>query len=185
MNKKIIGFATLGVVGFLLIVFIGGVFSFRAKAVNFEETIKAQYSQNQNNYDNMWKKFKEISQVTDKYAEDLKELYNNAMTGRYGEDGSQAMFQWLREQNPNLSPETYIILQSTIESGRNKFEADQKQLIAKKEQYNKLLRSNSALIYNVVLNFPRIDMEEFSIVTSEQTEEVFKEKKADEINLFE
>lgn len=183
--KKTIFLASLGVVGVLLLFFVTALFSFRTKAVNLEETIKAQYTQNQNSYDNLWKKFKEISQVTDRYASDLKELYANAMTGRYGEDGSRAMFQWLHEQNPTLSSETYVKLQSVVEAGRNSFESDQKQLIAKKEQYAKLLRSNSALVLNVILGFPKINLDEYSIVTSGQTENVFKEKKADEINLFE
>jgi hypothetical protein len=182
--KNIPLLASLGVVGLLLIVLIGGLLSFRSNAVNFEESIKAQYSQNQNNYDNMWKKFKEISQVTDKYASDLKELYNGAMTGRYGKDGSKAVFQFISEQNPNLSPETYTRLQSIIESGRNSFESDQKTLIAKKEQYSKLLRSNSALIYNALLGFPKIDLDKYGIVTSDETEKAFEEKKAEEIKLF-
>jgi len=183
MNKTI-KWAIVGTIGLLLVFLVGGLLSFRTKSVNFEETIKAQYSQNQNNYDNMWKKFKEIAQVTDKYADDLKELYKNAMTGRYGENGSQAMFQWLHEQNPTLSVDTYTKLQSTIEAGRNSFESDQKQLVAKKEQYAKLLRSNSALIYNIILNFPKIDLEKYSIITSEQTEKVFEDKKAGAIELF-
>lgn len=183
-TSLIVGLSILGVVGFFVLVFVAGLLSFRTSAVNFEESIRAQYSQNQNNYDNMWKKFKEVAQVTDKYSEDLKELYDNAMTGRYGADGSKAVFQWITEQNPNLSTETYIRLQSTIEAGRNSFESDQKQLIAKKEQYAKLLRSNSALVYNLVLGFPKIDLEEFGIVTSEQTDKAFQEKKADAVELF-
>lgn len=182
---KNIAIGAVGLIILLTLSFLFGLLGFRSTAVNFEESIKAQYTQNQNNYDNMWKKFKEMAQVTDQYAEDLKELYDNAMTGRYGEGGSKAVFQWLNEQNPNLSPETYTRLQSTIEAGRNSFESDQKQLIAKKEQFSKLLRSNKALVYNAILNFPTIDLDEYSIVTSEVTDEAFKTKKSDTINLFE
>jgi hypothetical protein len=184
MEKHIVKLSILGVAGFFLFSLIIGTFSFRSKAVNFEESIRAQYSQNQNNYDNMWKKFKEISQVTDKYSSDLKELYNNAMVGRYGDDGSKALFQWIQEQNPNLNPDTYLKLQSTIEAGRNSFESDQKQLVAKKEQYAKLIRSNSALVFNMVLGFPKIDLDKYSIVTSDKTNEAFETKKDNEIELF-
>jgi hypothetical protein len=179
-----VALATFGVLLLFIFVFIGSLLSFRTQAVNFEESIRAQYTQNQNNYDNMWKKFKEMAQVTDKFADDLKELYDNAMEGRYGGDGSQAMFQWITEQNPNLSPETYTRLQSTIEASRNSFQSDQKQLISKKESYQKLLRSNGALVYNVFLGFPKIDMAKFSIVTSEETDRVFESKKAEEVTLF-
>lgn len=184
MKNKIILWSVLGTIGFLLLTFVGGIFSFRGKAVNFEESIKAQYTQNQNNYDNMWKSFREMAQVTDKYATDLKELYDNAMTGRYGKDGSKAVFQFLQEQNPNLSPETYTRLQSTIEAGRNSFESNQQQLIAIKEQYTKLLRSNGAIIPNAILNYPKIDLDKYGIVTSEATDKAFQDKKADEVKLF-
>jgi hypothetical protein len=182
--KKVVWLSVLGVVGFLLVVFVGSILSFRGKAVNFEESIKAQYTQNQNNYDNMWKKFREMAQVTDKYADDLKVLFDNAMTGRYGQDGSKAVFQFIIEQNPTLSLETYSRLQSTIESGRDSFQSAQEQLIAKKEQYTKLLRSNSAIIPNAILRYPRIDLNMYGIVTSDQTDKVFEDKKADEVKLF-
>lgn len=185
-SKGLVAFAAVATtLGLIVMVFIGGLLGFRSKAVNYEESIKAQYEQNQNNYDNMWKEFREIAQVTEQYADDLKELYDNAMTGRYGEDGSQAMFQWLTEQNPTLSTETYTQLQYTIEAGRNSFETDQKELISIREEYAKLLRSNNALIYNAVLGYPTIDLDEYTIVTSEETDRVFEEKQADEINLFE
>jgi hypothetical protein len=180
-----IALSIIGVVFFICIVFAGGLLSFRSSAVNLEETIKAQYSQNQNNYDSMWKKFKEMSQVPEKYAADLKELYLSSISARYGESGSQAMFQWLQEKNPDLNVEVYSNLQLAIESGRNSFEANQKQLVAKKEQYAKLLRSNSALVYNAILHYPKIDLDKFSIITSEETDRAFEDKKAEKINIFE
>ena len=184
MRNKITAWAVVGTLCLFLLIFISGLLSFRKNSVNFEESIKAQYSQNQNSYDNMWKKFKEVAQVTDKYSDDLKELYDNVMTGRYGADGSKAVFQWITEQNPNLSTETYTKLQSVIESSRNSFESDQKQLVAIKEQYNKLLRSNSALVYNAILKFPKIDLSKFDIVTSEVTDKAFEDKKVDEVKIF-
>ena len=182
--KKNILWGTFGITALLVLFLITGLLSFRTASVNLEESIKAQYTQNQNNYDNMWKKFKETSQVTEQYAEDLKELYTNALTARYGETGSQSMFQWLQEHNPDLSSETYVRLQSTIEAGRNSFESDQKQLISKKEQYTKLLRSNKALVFNAFLGFPTIDLDEYGIVTSVETDKIFDLKQSEQINLF-
>jgi hypothetical protein len=77
----------------------------------------------------------------------------------------------------------YTQLQRTIEAGRNGFEADQKQLLDKKRQYEVLLNGTSSLFYNIWFNFPRIDLAKYDIVTSDKTEEVFKSKKDNDILL--
>jgi hypothetical protein len=184
VNKTLVAvLSVVGVIAVVSIMIVSSLLSFRADAVKMEETIIAQYSQNQNSYDSMWKKFKEMAQVTDMYSNDLKKVYDSAIQGRYGEDGSRAMFQWIQEHNPNLDSTTYIKLQNAIESGRTNFENEQKSLIDRKMAYQMLLRSNRALFVNWVLKFPKIDLDKYSIVTSAPTDDAFTSKKADEIKL--
>ena len=151
--------------------------------VQMEAGIKAQYDQNRNNYDNMWKKFKEATQTTTMYTEDLKKVYDSAIQGRYGKNGSKAMFQWLKENNPNFDSSMYKNLQVMIEGGRNSFEENQKMLVDKKRQYEVVVQSFPTIVVARTLGFPKIDLNKFDIVTSDTTEETFKTKKADEIKL--
>lgn len=170
----------LAIVGLLVLFIFGygcGCLGYRQDCVKSEAGIEAQYKQNQNNYDNMWKKFKEIAVVPDMYVNAMKDLWAKTMTARYGEGGSKALFQFIQEQNPNLDASVYTQLQRTIEAGRNGFEADQKQLLDKKRQYEVLLNGTSSLFYNIWFNFPRIDLAKYDIVTSDKTEEVFNSKK--------
>lgn len=172
--------ATLALFGF---VYGGCALSFRSDCVRAENGIKAQYAQNQNDYDNMWKKFREMAQVPEMYVEDLKKVYDGAIKARYGENGSQAAIQFITEHNPNFDASMYTKLQSAIEAGRNGFEADQKQLIDKKRQYQDLLGGTKALFVGFWFGFPRIDLDQYDIVTSDETQDVFKDKKSDEIDL--
>jgi len=165
------------------IVFVGSALSFRSGCIRAEAGIKAQYTQNQNNYDNFWKKVKEMAQVPAMYAEDLQKLYDGAIKGRYGAGGSQAVLQFIKEHNPQLDGRLYLQLQAAIEAGRNGFAADQQQLIDKKRQYEVALGSTTALWANVLFNFPRIDLDQYGIVTSEQTDEAFRAKKSTELRL--
>lgn len=181
--KKMVTFGILGVVALLAIVYLGSVLSFRTDCVRAEAGIKAQYEQNKNNYDNMWKKFKEMAQVTDMYSGDLKKLYDGTMQARYGEEGSKAMFQFIKEHNPQLDSAVYVRLQAAIEAGRNGFMADQQQLIDKKREYETVLGSNRALFVNMWLGFPHIDLDKYGIVTSERTDDAFKKKQDDEVKL--
>jgi hypothetical protein len=184
MNKSIKSLVILGSVGLLAIFLIGGFFGYRTDCIRAENKLDAQYSQDKNNYDNMRKKFMETAQVNQKYSDDMKEIWSNAMSGRYGADGSKALFQFVKEHNPTLDSSIYTKLMSIIEAGRNSFEADQKQLLDIKNMYKDLLGSTRGLLYNWALGFPRCDLSKYDIVTSSSTEEAFKTKQADEIDVF-
>jgi len=181
--KTLITIAIFAVIGGFGLSYAGCALDFRSSCIKAEAGIKAQYSEDQNNYDNMWKSFREMAQVNNNYAEDLKKVFDSAVQGRYGANGSQAAMQWIHEHNPSLSDATYTKLQAAIEAGRNRFEAEQKQLIDRKREYEVLLGSTQALATNFWFNFPRIDLAKFDIVTSDRTSKAFEEKKDDEIKL--
>lgn len=181
-----------GLAIFLGILFMGfvGVVAIAGSAIGLynnlasqEEGLKAQYKQNQNNYASYVDKLVTSAQVTDNYADDLRKVYKAAMEGRYGADGSKAVFQMLTEQNPNLDPKLYTQLQQLIEAGRNSFEADQKSLLDKKRIYETNLRTFPSNIVASMMGFPTAAMAEIDIVTSDATEKAFKSKKAEPVQL--
>ncbi len=176
----------VGVFIFLLVFGIGcfsTINSINNNCVSYEAQIEAQYRQNQNNYDNMFKKILEVSQVTDKYAKDLKELFDNTMRGRYGKDGSKAMFQFLKEHNPTLDTQVYTKLQNLIAAGRTDFMDEQKMLLDKKQAYDIYRKQLTTAIISNFMGFPKIDLKSMDIVTSDETESAFKTKKAAPLKL--
>lgn len=181
--KKMAILGALGIAALFLVIFIGTAFGFRSDCVKLEASIKAQHETNKSNYDNMWKRFREMSQVTVAQADDLERVYKSALTARYGEEGSQSVFQWIREHNPNLDPAVYVQLQRAIESGRTSFAADQQQLLDKKREYEVVLNGNRALFVNWMFGFPKIDLSKYGIVTSERTDDAFRRGQDEEIKL--
>lgn len=176
----------LGIVGAVVlfgVIGITSVIGINNNMVGIEAGIKAQYKQNQNNYDNYIKKVQEVAQVPDMMRDDLEKVYKTAMTARYGENGSKAMFQWLKEQNPNLDPTVYVKIQNIIDAGRTSFEADQKMLLDKKRVYEVELGVFPNNLIASFLGFPKMDLSKFDIVTSGETEEAFKTKKSKPLNL--
>lgn len=168
-----------------LLVFAYGasVLSFRTDAYAAEFGIQAQYDQNRNSYDNMWKRFREAAQVPAMQAEQTEKLFKSAIQARYGTDGSKALFQAIAEQNPHLDSTVYTQLQRSIEAGRTSFAAEQKQLLDKKREYQSMLKTTRAAMASPFLNFPTIDLSQFQIVTSDRTEEAFTSRRADEVKL--
>ncbi len=152
-------------------------------AIQMETTITAQYDQDRNNYAKMFNSLKEAAQVPEMYIDGLKQVYDSALKGRYGKDGSKAVFQWIKEVNPHVDSSLYTKLQSMIEANRNAFEANQKSLIDKRQVYEIFLKQMPRGFVLQLMGFPKIDLNKYTIVTSEETEKAFDTKKAGPISL--
>lgn len=180
------GIIALGLGAVVLVVgvsLVGWFIGTRNEFIAQEQGITAQYDQNRNNYDNFVKSVVEVAQVPTKYVEGLKEVALAAIQGRYGEKGSQAVFQWIKEQNPTVDPGVYKKVQQVIEAGRLSFETNQKTLIDKKRLYQTQLAQFPGSIVASVSGFPRIDLKKFDIVTSDRTEKAFETKRDEAIKL--
>lgn len=177
--KIIIGFFVLTIGSVLA---IGGyVMSVRSSANRMEKNVVYQYEQNKNNYDKMWKTFKETAQVTDMYAGDVQKLFSQVIEGRKGSD--QELFRMIKESNPTLDASIYKRLQEVIEAGRSDFEENQKMLLDKKKQYATFLDEIPEGPIASFFGFPKVDLNQFQIVTSDRTEGTFKSGKDDEVKL--
>lgn len=178
IGKAVTGIGVgLAAIGLIAIVSVVGIYN---SCIRHEADIKAQYSENQNNYDKLFKTVAETAQVPTAYAKDLKDLYTATTATRYGQGGSKAVFQFIKEHNPQLDSSLYKQVQQVIEAGRIDFESKQASLIDRKRVYESQVL-NTAVTGSVakVLGFPRIDLDKFSIVTSATTEAAFETKKSE------
>jgi hypothetical protein len=182
----IVTFGILGALALLAVFFISGYFGFSNQCNQYENNIKAQYSENQNVYDNGWKKVVEIAQVPQQQMAAMKDLYMGMISGRYGQDGSKAMFQMMKEANPNVDQSTYTKVQQTIEEFHNKFEQRQSEMVERTRQYqNYITASTEGRLWNSFLRYPKIDMVKYTtVVTSDQTQQTFTDKKAGPLDVF-
>jgi hypothetical protein len=181
LNLKFVGLGCLGLVAVCVLIAIisfAVMWGHRNTAVALDEQIKAQYTSNQSNYDNMWKKFKEIAQVSDMQADDFKKVYTDLITGRYNDP--QLLFKSVQESNPNLGTEVYTKLQNEISAGRSEFDRNQSKIADQIREYNTFIRKH--VVMNTIFKFPQLDSQKY-IVTSGRTEGAFDSGKDDEIKL--
>lgn len=180
--------ATLGVIGSYFVGYLG----FRNTAQSFEVDIPAQYTETQNVYDNGWKKVVEIAQVPELQAKQVKDVYAGVMTGRYGADGSKALIQLIREDNPKLGEAVYTKVQQTVEAFHDSFQASQTNLIGRKQEYAKFITATTAgIFYNWLGKYPHIKIgvqvgtqDDYQIVTSDKTQTDFQNHKSEPLNLL-
>lgn len=139
-----------------------------------ERTIEAEYENLQNILGQYSLKITEAAQIPKMQTEDLERLFNGALGARYGEDGSQAAMQWIREQNPNLDQSTYKKLQQMIEAGRDEFKNSQTRFLDTKRQYETNLGYLWKGMWLKIAGYPKIDLDALHIVTSQHAEKAFE-----------
>jgi hypothetical protein len=103
----------------------------------------------------------EMVQVPTMMKDDLKEVIQAAIGGRYGAEGSKATWQWIKEHNPSVDPTLYQNIQQAIEAGRNKFENAQTALLSRCQEYETQRGYLIRGIWIRVAGFPKINVDKF------------------------
>lgn len=166
----------LAVIGFVAVVALT-LFGSYVSAVNYGATaeagIKAAYTNNQNILAQYSQKVQEVAQVPAMYTEDVTKVTQAAIQGRYGADGSKAVFQWLKEQNPQLDSKVYTKIQQVVESGRDEFKNAQTRLIDEKRVYETSLNTFWRGMWLRIAGYPKINLDDYKVITTANTDAAF------------
>jgi hypothetical protein len=170
---------------FALVIFtvIGIFISYANTAVTMEETINRFHQNSQNTLSSYTLKVKEAAQIPDMYTDKLKEIIQATFEGRYGENGSQATFQWIQEQNLQVDSSLYSNLQTIISSGRDEFKLSQDRKIEGCTTYQTMLRKPVSGTIMRIMGYPGIDLGICKIVLDVNTISTFETGIATEIKL--
>ncbi len=139
-----------------------------------EQALLAKVENNENIYGQGVQKVIEIAQVPSMYAADVSKITKEAISGRYGADGSKAVFQMLKEQNPQLDASMYKKIQQTIEAFRNEFQQNQTEMIDMKRNYVTALGNVWQGFWLKIAGYPKTDLSKFAIVTTDKAAETFR-----------
>jgi hypothetical protein len=110
--------------------------------------------------------------------------------------GKITILEFIKEANPNLSPDLAKKVMEQVETFHSTFSASQTQMIAKKQAYGRFLKTNTdSRIYNALgavlgASYPRIhcgipdgSTDDYQILTSDKTETDFAKHKADVLQI--
>ena len=175
MSKAFMG-VSIGIGAIVLL----GLFIFASYVSNYnlgarsEAGLVAARDNSQNILTQYEQKVLEASQVPAMQRDDLKDIFKTAMTARYGEDGSKAVFQFLKEHNPTLDQTTYRQIQQIIEAGRNDFKVSQTYMIDRRKEYQTSLNSFWSGLWLRVAGYPKVDLNLFNPIVTDRTNDVFE-----------
>lgn len=175
----ILGFLSLVLVGCLI--FGGMVISKRNSFVRVENNITTSYDESKNVHSNYVLRIQEMAQVPKMATKQLAELVKASNEGRYGADGSKAVFQFLKEQNPNIPDSLFTNIQKEMVGGRLDFQSKITRVIDnKKVAYNMLDDTIGGFILKDILGMPRRNIgydggkDDYPVIMSESSVETFK-----------
>lgn len=149
-----------------------------------EAALDASYTDNQNLLATYTTKISEIAQVPEMYKGDLKEIIDSTFKGRYGQDGSKAVFQFIKEQNLNLDPSMYKEIQNQMIAGRDKFQNAQSSLIDQVRSYKTNLGNVWSGLWLRMAGYPKVDLKKYDPVINNYAEKAFATKRDEGIQLL-
>ena len=179
-EKGLVGYVVLGILAAVALTVVASYVTNANYGVRAETAIKATWENNENILSQYSLKVMEVAQVPAMYTKQVKEVYTDVLAGRYGENGSQAMFQWLKEQNPQIDASLYSRIQQVMEAGRNEFRVAQTQLVDQKRSYLTNLGYVWKGFWLNLAGYPKIhvgfegDADDYKVITSEYSNEAFK-----------
>lgn len=185
----------------VILCLFGSAVSWYNDAVSLEESVKAQWTDNQNRYDAFWKTVKETAQVPEKYKDDFKDLLVAETKAKYGEGGSQAPVQWFQDRKIDFDASQYRRIQDVIESGRNDFKRSQTDLRDKQRKYAVHVRGFFGRMWASWYSMPkevggelapkkdldgdgRLTVLDYPIVTSGRTKAAFENGSDEPVQVF-
>lgn len=163
----------LGIIVVSALVVVGSYVSNYNYGNRAEVSIRVAYDNVQNVYSSYTNQVMEAAQVNEMYRDDVTKVIVDALNARYGEDGSQSVFNWIKESNPSLDAAVYVKLQQIIESGRREFQHEQTRLLDIKRGYETNLGYLWKGFWLRVAGYPKINLDDYNIVISDKTTEVF------------
>jgi hypothetical protein len=179
MNKGLIisGVVALGV---LLLggSCMGSYVSTRQTYVGFETDINAQDKEMQNVDTEVTNSLQTQGLAVGEYKDLVVNAIKVANSGRYGADGSKAMMQWIKEQNPTIDSDIFKKIMVAAESGYAKFAAAQRKKIDLARVYRKSVEQEQQVpIWGSIVTsgFPRKSWDELErVIVSEDTAKTWK-----------
>ena len=191
-TKKMSGAIIAGIVFGIIFVLIATVAGIGAMAYvgaankgnQMENSIDQLRQNSASNLSNLTMTVTEQAQVPEMATDHLKQIIEAQMTGRYGADGSKAVFQFLKEQNLQVDQRMYLNIQAAMSGGRKEFEITQNRLLSQCTSYKNALGDVWSGFWLRLAGYPKANLAVVCrAVTDSKTDAAFETGQQTKISL--
>lgn len=174
----------IGVILIIAFILVGSYVNMNNKGANFENQITRLQQNSESSLSNLTMRIAEMAQVPTMATSQLKEVIEKQMTGRYGNDGSKAMFQFFKEQNLQVDQKLYTNIQAEISGGRKDFEISQNRLVSLCASYKSQLEYVWSGFWLHLTGYPKMDINKVCrVISDDKTNNAFDSAKQTIIKL--
>lgn len=172
----IVSAVSLLLIGLLSVVWVVGTYN---GAATLRNSYEMKVKDNSSEFDNMWKKISQSTQIADSKKDAFKEIFTSYAQARTPQGAGRVML-WVKENAPKLNLEIFDNAQNIIVASRDGWTMRQKELVGIAEEYNRRLVTFPSNIMLGMFGFQKIDPK---VVTSTRTEEAFSTGKDDDVTI--
>lgn len=158
---------------------LAGVSIYNSEA-RLKNTYEMKVKSNEAEFDNMWKKIQQSTQVADAQKDGFRQIFSDYATGRTAE-GQGKVMAWVKESIPNVDLKIYNNVLNIMTGSRDGWTMRQNELVDVAREYNQNLVVFPKSILLKFCGFEKIDPK---VVTSSRTDKAFSTGKDDEVDLF-
>jgi hypothetical protein len=150
------------------------------KMVELRNVCDAKEKSNTAEFDGMYKKIVQSSQIPNEKAKQIKEILKAYVEGRGSNDAGQIVTM-VREAVPNIQLPEYGQLMNIVTGSRDTWTRNQNELVSRVNEYNTYIDKFPRTFLAGVFGFPH---KEAKVITSDKTEEAFSTGKDNDTKLF-
>jgi hypothetical protein len=183
MSKLVGTIAVAAVIGVIGLTAVGSYVSAANYGNAMEQRLEAKYQDNENVLSSGYQKLEGVAQVPAMARDDAIAIFTAAVQGRYGQNGSQAVVQMIRESNPIQDPQLYRKIQQVVESTQNEFQKSQTEMLDIKRSYQTELGTVWKGMWLKFAGYPKVDLNKYRIISTERAQDAFKTGKQAPIKL--
>lgn len=176
--KWVIPTAIGGTVVLFIIILLSWGVGVSNSEVRLRRTIEAKLTDNESEFDNMFKKIAQVAQISEKQKSAIIDLVTGHAEARGGIKGG-GFVNMLQESIPNQTMDQYQKLSTVVVASRDRWTMRQKELIDLKREHDTLRTIFPSSM--VVGGRPTI---EIAIVTSTKAKRAMETGVDDDVNLF-
>ena len=129
MNMKwLVPLGALGVMLMIGVVLLFGVLGMYNTQATLKNTYEMKVTDNQSEFDNMWKKIQQVVQIPEAQKEAFKEIFVSYAEARTSESSGKLM-TWLQESVPNVNLDSYNNVMNIVVASRDGWTMRQKDIV--------------------------------------------------------